>query len=247
MLNFTVGPVQSCDKERSIGSQQVPYFRPPEFSAIMKENERLMCEFALAPEGSRAVFLTGSGTASMESVVMNVLNESDRAIVIDGGSFGRRFCKLCDIHGVPFDPLVLEPGKALTAKHLEPFNSAGFTAMIVNIHETSTGVRYDLDMISDFCNRNGLLLIVDAISSFLADKIDMSSKDVDVLITGSQKALACPPGCRLWFWLPKLLSVYMQIQLRACISTSRMPWGMENADRRHLRRQLVRCCKSMPG
>ena len=64
MINFTVGPVQSGETVREIGKEQVPYFRTPEFSEIMLENERLMCRFTGAPEGSRAVFLTGSGTAS---------------------------------------------------------------------------------------------------------------------------------------------------------------------------------------
>ena len=46
MLNFTVGPVQSSDRVRAIGAEQVPYFRTPEFSAVMLENEQLMKKFA---------------------------------------------------------------------------------------------------------------------------------------------------------------------------------------------------------
>ena len=72
MINFTVGPVQSSDAVRAIGAEQVPYFRTPEFSEVMLENERLVLSFAQAPAGSRAVFLTGSGTAAMEAAVMNL-------------------------------------------------------------------------------------------------------------------------------------------------------------------------------
>ena len=42
MINFTVGPVQSCEAVRHIGGQNVPYFRTPEFSAVMLENEMLV-------------------------------------------------------------------------------------------------------------------------------------------------------------------------------------------------------------
>ena len=63
MINFTVGPVQSCEKIREIGAEQVPYFRTPEFSNIMLENEKLMKKFTGAEEDARVVFLTGSGTA----------------------------------------------------------------------------------------------------------------------------------------------------------------------------------------
>ena len=51
MLNFTVGPVMASDAVCQKGAEQVPYFRTPEFSEVMKENERLMLEFAKAPEG----------------------------------------------------------------------------------------------------------------------------------------------------------------------------------------------------
>ena len=58
MINFTVGPVQSDETVRVIGAEQIPYFRTPEFSEIMFENERLILKFTNAPEQSRAVFIT---------------------------------------------------------------------------------------------------------------------------------------------------------------------------------------------
>ena len=91
MLNFTVGPVMGSDDILAIGAEQVPYFRTPEFSHMMLESERMVLKLAGAPEGSRAVFLTGSGTASMEASVAGLLGENDRALVVDGGSFGHRF------------------------------------------------------------------------------------------------------------------------------------------------------------
>lgn len=56
MLNFTVGPVMSSEEVRAIGAEQVPYFRTPEFSQIMFENEALMKKFAKADENARVVF-----------------------------------------------------------------------------------------------------------------------------------------------------------------------------------------------
>jgi aspartate aminotransferase-like enzyme len=153
-----------------------------------------MLKFSKAPETARALFLTGSGTAAMEAAVMNVFTPEDKVLLINGGSFGQRFHDLCQIHQIAFEEIRLDTGKALTADHLKPYENRGFTAFLVNIHETSTGVRYDGDLIADFCRRNGLFLVVDAISSFLADPFPMGQWGVDVMITGSQKALACPPG-----------------------------------------------------
>ena len=102
MLNFTVGPVMSDDAVRAVGAEQVPYFRTPEFSQVMFENENLVKKFAKADEKSRVVFITGSGTASMEATVMNVFSPNDKVIVINGGSFGHRFVQLCQIHDIPY-------------------------------------------------------------------------------------------------------------------------------------------------
>lgn len=194
MLNFTVGPVQSNDIVRSIGAEQVPYFRTPEFSNLMFENERLIKKFVNASDGSRVVFITGSGTSSMESCVMHILNANDKALIINGGSFGQRFVDLCQLHKIPYEEIKLDYGKGVTKDILERYKNKGFTALLVNYHETSTGELYDMNLISDFCKQNKLFLMVDTISSFLADEFDMSELNVDVMITGSQKALACPPG-----------------------------------------------------
>lgn len=205
MLNFTVGPVMSGDAVRAIGAEQVPYFRTPEFSETMKENERLVLKFAGAPEDARVVFITGSGTASMEAAVMNTLSADDKVLVVNGGSFGHRFAELCRIHEVPFTEIKLAPGTALKATDLKPYENHGYTGFLVNLDETSTGVLYDLKLISDFCRRNGLFLIVDSISSFLSDPFDMAASGVDVMIAGSQKALACPPGISILVLGPRAL------------------------------------------
>lgn len=187
----------------AIGAEQVPYFRTAEFSATMKENEALMTQFTKAPEGSRVVFITGSGTASMEATVMNVFTPADKVLVVNGGSFGHRFVQLCEIHDIPHTEIALEMGHKLTAEHLALYEGQGYTGFLVNLDETSTGVLYDINLISQFCHRNNIFLVVDSISSFLADPFNMQALGVDVMITGSQKALACPPGISIIVLAPQ--------------------------------------------
>lgn len=194
MLNFAVGPVPSEPKVRTIGGEDSPYFRTPEFSQVMLENERMLCDLACASEGARAIFLTNSGTGAMEAAVMSLLDPAnDRALVVDGGSFGHRFRQMLDLHGIPNEVIELEPGTPLLPEDLDSVEGY-FTAFLVNLGETSQGVLYDAGLIGDFCRERGLFLIVDGISSFLADPFDMKSMGADVLITDAQKALACPPG-----------------------------------------------------
>ncbi len=205
MLNFTVGPVMSSKTVLEIGSEQVPYFRTSEFSELMLESERLMKKFAYATDDSRVVFLTCSGSGGMEAAIMNTLTKKDKALVINGGCFGERFVELLSLHEIPFDEIKLEHGKALRPEHLAPYEGKGYTAFLLQKHETSTGVHYDIDLVSDFCKRNGCFLIVDTISTFLCDPFDMSALDVGIMITGSQKALACPPGIAVMALAPSAL------------------------------------------
>lgn len=194
MLNFTVGPVMSSDAVRAIGAEQVPYFRTAEFSEMMLENERLVKKFAKTSDDSRVVFMTCSGSGGMETAIMNTLTKEDKALVINGGSFGERFVELLALHEVPYTEIKLEHGKALKPEHLAPYEGQGYTAFLLQKHETSTGVHFDMNLVSDFCKRNSIFLIVDTISTFLTDPFDMEELGVDIMITGSQKALACPPG-----------------------------------------------------
>ncbi|MBR4448276.1 alanine--glyoxylate aminotransferase family protein [Methanobrevibacter sp.] len=194
MLNFTVGPVMSSCDVLKIGGEQTPYFRNDEFSQIMLENEKLMKEFVYASEDSRVVFITGSGTAAMEATVMNVFDENDKVLIVNGGGFGQRFVDLCKLHNIPHDEIKLDFGQDITQEILDEYRNQGFTGFLVNICETSSCVYYNLDLISEFCNKNNIFLVVDAISSFLANPLNMVEDNIDVFITGSQKALACPPG-----------------------------------------------------
>lgn len=203
MLNFTVGPVMCSDAVRAVGGEQVPYFRTPEFSAIMLENAKLMLEFAKAPEGSKAIFMTNSSTGSMEAVVMNCFDESDKVLVINGGSFGQRFVELCEIHEVPHMVLHLNHGQKLTRERLYEYDGHGFTGLLVNINETSTGVLYDSEMIGEFCRKNNIFYVCDCVSAFLADPFNMAHCGADVMITGSQKVLACPPGVSIIVLAPR--------------------------------------------
>lgn len=215
MLNFTVGPVMSSEKVLSVGGEQVPYFRTEEFSKTMKENERLMLEFAKAPKGSKAVFMTNSSTGSMEAAVMNCFTSEDKVLVIDGGSFGHRFVEICEIHEIPHVALELKHGQKLTKERLYEYDGKGFTGLLVNIGETSTGILYESEMIGEFCKKNSLFYVCDCVSSFLADPFDMEHCGADVMITGSQKVLACPPGISIIILAPKALERVNRAKVRS--------------------------------
>ncbi len=191
---FTIGPTQMYKSTLEIRSKVVPYFRTPEFSEMMLDNERLIKKLQFANDDSRAVFLTASGSGAMEATVINCFDRNDKLLVISGGTFGERFEKICRIHHIPYEALKLKEDEKLQESHFDPFDNGGFTGLLVNIDETYTGQLYDINIIRDFCNRNNLYLVVDAISSFMADPYYMSKNMIDVTIVSSQKGLCLAPG-----------------------------------------------------
>lgn len=194
MKLFTVGPVEMYEETLIIGGQPIPYFRTDEFSEIMLNIQNIFLELLSAPSNSRLTILTASGTGAMEAAVCNTLTPEDKALVISGGSFGERFKLICERHCIPFTSVDIPFGGVLNETMLIPYENKGYTALIVNLHETSVGQLYDLEMLGNFCNKNGLFFIVDAISTFLADPFNMKRNHVNLVITASQKALALPPG-----------------------------------------------------
>lgn len=194
MLNFAVGPVMMEQNILDIASQQIPYFRTSEFSSIMLENEELLLRLIGAPAQSRVIFLTASGTAAMEAAVINVFNADDKILIVNGGSFGKRFEDICQIHGLNYETIKLDYCEPLSSNHLTPYQGKGFTGFLINAHETSTGVLYDMELVKDFCLKDNLILVVDAISTFMADFYDMQEWGANVTILSTQKGLALPPG-----------------------------------------------------
>lgn len=206
MLNFAVGPVMSEDYLLRISGEQVPYFRTNEFSQVVLESESWMKTLVKAPQDSRVLFITGSGTASMEAAVMNVFTPNDKVLVVNGGSFGSRFCQLCQIHHIPHDEIPVPFGCNVSDELLAEYSGRGYTGFLINVCETSTGVLYDMESVSRFCKREGLILVADAVSSFLSDPFCMDEWGVDVMITGSQKALACQPGISVMVLAPRAVA-----------------------------------------
>lgn len=207
---FTPGPVKMSQEIMDIGAKQTPYFRNCEFSDVTFACERGMLKMLNAPEGSKAIFLTASGTAGMESVVMNLLDENDNALVVNGGGFGGRFVDICAVHGVPHTNFQIKNSNLANIEEEAPQEK--FTSLIVNAHETSIGHIYNLDAIGAYAKKRDLLTIVDAISMLVTDPIDMTAQNIDVVIASSQKGLALPPGLTMVILTPRALEKVKEIK-----------------------------------
>ena len=194
MKLFTIGPVELYQSTKEVRLYDFVYFRTDEFSQIVKNSLLGLSNLLGNKTPNSLIYFATSGTAMMEATVENCVGESDKVLVINGGAFGKRFCELLEYHHKKFDSIKLEWNETLTQKHFKPFENSGYTMLFVNLHETHTGQLYDIKMLSDFCKRNNMMLVVDAISTFLADEYDMEKYGIDLTIISSQKGLCLSPG-----------------------------------------------------
>ena len=197
MTLFTCGPVQMYPSTTIVRSKGFIHFRTTQYGDMVKDTLRRLSDLLGNSEEYATIYLAASGTGAMEATVENCVGANDRALVINGGGFGHRFCELLAYHQIPYDSINLRWNEELTEEHLKPFENKGYTTLFVNIHETTSGQLYNKQILSDFVKRNNMFFIVDAISSFLADEYNMEKYGIDVTIISSQKGLCCSPGCSI--------------------------------------------------
>ena len=204
--HFTIGPVELYTSTKLIRTKEFVYFRTQEFSDMVLESLQKLSLMIGNRIPTSTIYLASSGTGAMESVVLNCVENNDKCLVINGGSFGYRFCELLKHHGKNYDSVDINWNEQLESKHLEPFNNKGYKILFVNLHETQTGQLYNIKLLSNFCKRNNMMLVVDAISTFLADEYNMEKYDIDVTIISSQKGLCLSPGMSIISFSERMLS-----------------------------------------
>ncbi|MGB9887886.1 MAG: pyridoxal-phosphate-dependent aminotransferase family protein [Moorellales bacterium] len=170
--------------------------RGPEFKEMITEiTEGLKTVYRTQND---VLILTASGTGGMEAAVTNFLSPGDKALVVSIGSFGDRFVKICKAFDVEVEVLAYEWGTAAraedVAERLARDPNGEIKAVLVQHNETSTGVLNDIEAISRARGNHPALLIVDAISGLVAAELQTDAWNLDVVISGSQKAFMIPPG-----------------------------------------------------
>ena len=190
---FTPGPTKIHNHILELGSCQLPYNRTEKFSEFTYDIIKGL-KYVFQTKGDVAI-LTASGTAAMEASVINFLYKEERVLIINGGTFGQRWVDLCQRYEINNEEIILKPGEELSLTLLaDKLKSTRFTALIINAHETSTGVLYDIEKVGQITRKENIFFIVDAISTVCADPFFMDDWHVDVALLSSQKALALPPG-----------------------------------------------------
>lgn len=139
---------------------------------------------------------TSSGTGGLESAVVNAFSPGDQVIVVSIGNFGERLKKITTAYGL--DVALLEYEWGLDARHEDVAamlrDLPQCKGVFVTHSETSTGVVNDLESIAAAVRDHPALLVVDTVSGVGAVPFEMDAWGIDIAVTGSQKAIAGPPG-----------------------------------------------------
>ena len=143
------------------------------------------------------VVFASSGTGAMEAAVTNALSSSERAICINGGTFGKRWGEICKKHGIETTELTVEFGKSPKAEDVRNLLAQypDTKAVFATLNETSSGALTDIKSIGEIIkNYPDTLFIVDCVSGLLTDEFLPDEWGVDIAVSASQKAFALPPG-----------------------------------------------------
>ena len=135
----------------------------------------------------------------MESAVANLCSPGTRVVVVSAGAFGERWVEIAERYACDVVPLRYSWGEVPAAADLERLltETDGVRAVFLTHSETSTGVVSDLHAFADATRPSGAHVVVDAVSSLGAVPLEMDAWGIDVVCSGSQKALMTPPGLAL--------------------------------------------------
>lgn len=191
---LTPGPTVLPESVVTSFAQPILHHRSPEFMELFtKVKEDIKYVFQTSQD---VILLTATGSGAMESSVSNLFCKGDKVITVNGGKFGERWAKIAGVYGLDPVEIFVERGRALDMEVLEKVvaDNPDAKAVLFQAHETSTGVVMPTEEIARLCQQKGMLSICDAITAAGAFNVPMDEWGLDVLISGSQKALMIPPG-----------------------------------------------------
>jgi len=195
-LLMTPGPTMLPPRVLEAMGRQIIHHRTKEFEVVFDGLQEDL-KYVFQTKNIILIFAS-SGTGAMESAVVNLFSPGDKVLAVSIGSFGDRFAEIASAFSLEVQKLSVQWGEAvdpIQVKNILDGDSENrIKAVLMTHNETSTGVTNDVEAIARLTRNSGRLLVVDAISSLGGIDLQRDNWGVDVVLTGSQKALMAPPG-----------------------------------------------------
>ena len=192
---MTAGPTPIPPAVSQVMAEPILYHRAPAFIEVY---ERALANLReVFRTGNEVLSFAASGTGAMESAVANLVVPGEPAVAISAGKFGERWAELCEAFGADLTHLDFEWGEKADPEQVDAALeqlSRPPRALFATQSETSTGVVHDVRALAAVARRHNTILVVDAISGLGAVDLPQDEWGADVVVSGSQKSLMCPPG-----------------------------------------------------
>jgi aspartate aminotransferase-like enzyme len=192
---FTPGPTPLHPAVQEAMARPILHHRTDEFRAAFADSVAGLKRFLKTSDD--VVILAASGTGGMEAALANALSPGDAMLALVAGNFGERWANIGRAHGMDVRTLEAAPGEAVAPEAVAEAlaRDPKIRTVFVQLSESSTGAAHDVQALARVVRQApDTLLVVDAISGAGAMPLDTQAWGVDVVVVGSQKALALPPG-----------------------------------------------------
>jgi aspartate aminotransferase-like enzyme len=187
------GPTPIPNEVALAMSETMIHHRTPQFNRVFDEARQGLKK--LFGTRNDVLILSSSGTGAMEASVANLFSPGDEVLVVNGGKFGERWLNISNAYGLKPIEMPVPWGQAVKVAEVEKQLKAhpDVRGVMIQASETSTTVLHPVKEIAQL-TKNGPLFIVDGVTAVGVVPMPVDEWGIDVLVTGSQKALMLPPG-----------------------------------------------------
>ena len=206
--------------------------REPEFFAVMRHVRDEIADLAGGGSDWSTVIFSGSGTAAVEATIASVVPEDGKLLVIDNGVYGDRIRQMAAAHRIAHTTLHYNWTEAPKPDDVDRAftEDPSLTHLAVVHHETTTGLLNPIEALADVCRRHGKSLIVDAMSSFAGEPMNVRESAIDYLISSSNKCLQGMAGLSFCVARRSALEGLKDITPRSVYLNLYAQWKAEEAD-----------------
>ena len=191
-----MGPGPSCVSDevyKALGRKTIGHLNP-KFIKIM-DSIKGQLQSLLQTKNRLTVPLSGTGSAGMEAIFVNLVEPGDRVLILQNGVFGMRMAEVANRLKARTDVLEFVWGSPVDVDIVKDQLARKDYQMLAVVHaETSTGVCNPIAAIGELVAELPCLYLVDAVTSLGGIEVAMDGWHIDALYSGTQKCLSCPPG-----------------------------------------------------
>jgi alanine-glyoxylate transaminase/serine-glyoxylate transaminase/serine-pyruvate transaminase len=166
----------------------------PEFAALMDETQELL-RYVFQTKNRLTLAISGTGTAGMETVVVNLIEPGERMLVCINGVFGARMQDIAQRAGAEVSTIERPYGEVFDPDEVRTAVERVRPKVVGLVHaETSTGAWQPVEAIARIAHDAGALIALDTVTSLAGVPVETDAWEIDAIYSGSQKCLSCPPG-----------------------------------------------------